>query len=79
MKPPRRKRSERQRPAAKAVEAAPARRLPEIPATIALAHPTSVEFLAAYNSYFDAYPRWLDAPPLSAACWRERVVEGLLV
>lgn len=41
-------------------------------------HPASPEFLLAYCAYLDAFPRWLDMPPLSAQCWRARAIEGLL-
>lgn len=74
---PRRRRSER-KPAAIAVPVQVARPPASVVLT-ALIDTSSVEFLAAYNSYYDAYPHWLDAPPLSAGSWRARVIEGYLV
>jgi hypothetical protein len=44
----------------------------------ALIDTSSIEFLAAYNRYFDDYPSWVDRPPLSAGSWRERVISGYL-
>lgn len=50
------------------------------PATIdPRAHPSSPEFQAAYLAYLEAYPRWVDAPPLQAMCWRAVAIEGALV
>lgn len=43
-----------------------------------LAHPSSVEFLAAYAAYVDREVAH-GYEPLAASCWRERVIAGLLV
>jgi hypothetical protein len=74
---PRRRRSERKPPAAKVL--APAGRPPASVVLTALIDTSSIEFLAAYSAYFDAYPRWVEAPPLSAGSWRERAITEYLV
>lgn len=83
MPKPRRKRPERKRPAPKITwepmpEPYQARPIPEDQRISPLNHPSSVEFQVAYNAYLDAYPLGIDAPPLSAMCWRERVIVAWL-
>lgn len=76
---PRRKRTERKKPA-ETVDRKPVSLwqapMPAVGVIDPRCHPSSPEFHAAYNAYFDSYPAWVDAPPLQAMAWRERAISG---
>lgn len=69
----RRRRSERAKKPDYAPEVAEPRRqrFPVSPS----AHPSSVEFLAAYNAYFDDWVERYDGTPLAAPLWRARTIQ----